>query len=158
MVGQTSPKNYQYIGSPQEGLYPKGPIPGMTPAQALTAIQTMSDHSHKWHDGSTSRNIKSSNSNDGLAALVKKLDHLGRDMKKKKESVYAIQVGYQIYEGPHIDKDFPLNEEVKQVEEVRYGEFRRTTPFNRSNGGKFRVGLPGYYTKTDNHPPYGERR
>ncbi|GJY26323.1 zinc knuckle CX2CX4HX4C containing protein [Tanacetum coccineum] len=117
----------------------QGPIPEMTPAQAFTAIQTMADHSQKWHDGMTSRNIGSSSSNDGLAALVNKLDNLGRDIKKLKESVHAIQ-------------------EVKQVEEVRYGEFRRTTPFNGNNGGKFRVGPPGYYTKTDNRPPYGERR
>ncbi|GJR38424.1 reverse transcriptase domain-containing protein [Tanacetum coccineum] len=78
-------------------------------------------------------------------------------MKKLKESVYAIQVGCQICEGPYLDKDCPLNEEVKQVEEVKYGEFRRTTPFNGYNGGKFHVGPPGYYTKTNNHPPYGER-
>ncbi|GJQ99738.1 hypothetical protein Tco_0522723 [Tanacetum coccineum] len=84
----------------------------------------------------TRRNIGSSSSNDGLAALV----------------------GCQIWEGPHLDKDCPLNEEVKQVEEVRYGEFKRTTPFNGNNRGKFRVGPPGYYTKTDNRPPYGERR
>ncbi|GJS77090.1 hypothetical protein Tco_0726971 [Tanacetum coccineum] len=51
-----------------------------------------------------------------------------------------------------------LNEEVKQVEKVRYGEFGQTMPFNRNNGGKFRVGPPGYYTKTDNRPPYRERR
>ncbi|GJZ70904.1 hypothetical protein Tco_0634755 [Tanacetum coccineum] len=83
------------------------------------------------------RNIGSSSSNDGLAALVNKLDNLGRDMKKLKESVHAIQVGCQICEGPHLDKDCPLNEEVKQVEEeVRYGEFGRTTPFNGNNGGR----------------------
>ncbi|GJV62718.1 hypothetical protein Tco_1473546 [Tanacetum coccineum] len=60
--------------------------------------------------------------------------------------------------GPHLDKDCPINEEVKQVEEVRYGEFGRTTPFNGNNGGKFRVGPPGYYTKTDNRPLYGKKR
>ncbi|GKD76073.1 reverse transcriptase domain-containing protein [Tanacetum coccineum] len=136
----------------------QGPIPGMRPAQALTAIQTMADHSQKWHDGTTSRSIRSSSSNDGLAALVNKLDNLGRDMKKLKESVHAIQVGCQICEGPHLDKDCPLNEEVKQVEEVRYGEFGRTTPFNGNNRGKFHVGPPGYYTKTDNRPLYGEKR
>ncbi|GJW66808.1 hypothetical protein Tco_0121232 [Tanacetum coccineum] len=136
----------------------QGPIPGMRPAEALTAIQTMADHSQKWHDGTTSRNIRSSSSKDGLAALVNKLDNLVRDMKKLKESVHAIQVGCQICEGPHLDKDCPLNEEVKQVEEVRYGEFGRTTPFNGSNGGKFRVGPHGYYTKIDNRPPYAERR
>ncbi|GKE96773.1 hypothetical protein Tco_1581628 [Tanacetum coccineum] len=111
----------------------QGPIPGMTPAQALTAIQTMADHSQKWHDGTTSRTIRSS---DGLVALV----------------------GCQICEGPHLDKDCPLNEEVKQVEELRYGEFGRTTPFNGNNKGKFRVGPPCYYTKTDNRPLYGEKR
>ncbi|GJS37689.1 hypothetical protein Tco_0536071 [Tanacetum coccineum] len=52
----------------------KGPVPGMRPAEALIAIQTMADHSQKWHDGSTSRNIESSSSNDRLAALVNKLD------------------------------------------------------------------------------------
>ncbi|GJU61543.1 hypothetical protein Tco_1243378 [Tanacetum coccineum] len=199
MGGQTRPRNYQYLGSPQKGLYPKaweryndmlykcpthdinshqkvnifykvlstmnrqfldsyGPIPGMTPAQALTTIQIMADHSQKRHDRTTRRNIGSSSSNDGLAALVNKLDNLGRDMKKLKESVHAIQVGCQICEGPYLDKDYPLNEEVKQVEEVRYGEFGQTTPFNENNREKFRVGPPGYYTKADNGPPYGERR
>ncbi|GKF06754.1 hypothetical protein Tco_0037422 [Tanacetum coccineum] len=78
-------------------------------------------------------------------------------MKKLKESVHAIQVGCQIYEGPHLDKEYPLNEEVKQVEEVIYGEFGRTTPFNGNNGGNVHVRPPGYYTKTDNRPPYGEK-
>ncbi|GJS23774.1 hypothetical protein Tco_0452406 [Tanacetum coccineum] len=99
-----------------------------------------------------------SNSIDGLAALVNKLDNLGRDMKKLKESVHAIRVGCQICEGPHLDKYCTLNEEVKQVKEVKYGEFGQTMPFKGSNGGKFRVGPPGYYTNTDNRPPYGEKR
>ncbi|GJZ14099.1 hypothetical protein Tco_0549329 [Tanacetum coccineum] len=60
--------------------------------------------------------------------------------------------------GPHLDKDWLLNEEVKQLEEVRYREIGRTSPFNGNNGGKFRVGPLGYYTKTDNRLPYGERR
>ncbi|GJV74043.1 zinc knuckle CX2CX4HX4C containing protein [Tanacetum coccineum] len=118
----------------------------------------MVDHSPIWHDRTRSRNIRSSSSKYGLATLVNKLDNLGRDMKKLKESVHAIQVGCQICEGPHLDKDCPLNEEVKQVEEVKYGEFRRTTPFNGNNEGNFRLGPPGYYTKTDNRPPYGEKR
>ncbi|GKE62483.1 hypothetical protein Tco_1512850 [Tanacetum coccineum] len=130
----------------------------MRPTQALTTIQTMADHSKKWHNGTTSRSIGSSSSNDGLAALVNKLENLGRDTKKLKKSVHAIQVRCQICEGTHLNKDCPLNEEVKQVEEVRYGEFGRTAPFNENNEGKFHVGPPGYYTKIDNHPPYGEKR
>ncbi|GJW43373.1 hypothetical protein Tco_0072172 [Tanacetum coccineum] len=133
-------------------------IPGMTLTQALTAIQTMADHSQKWHDGTSSRNISSSSNTDGLAAAISKLDNLGRDIKKLKENVHAIQVGCQIWEGPHLDKECPLNEEVKQVDEVKYGEFGRPAPFNRSNGAKFHVGPPGYYTRTDNQTPYGEKR
>ncbi|GJZ97005.1 hypothetical protein Tco_0669339 [Tanacetum coccineum] len=108
----------------------------MTPTQGSHNIHYHAppQHSQSWHDRTTSRNIGSSSSNDGLAALVNKLDNLGRDMKKLKESVHASQVGCQIYEGPHLDKDCPLNEEVKLVEEVRYGEFGRTTPFNGNNG------------------------
>ncbi|GKB54970.1 hypothetical protein Tco_0905723 [Tanacetum coccineum] len=44
------------------------------------------------------------------------------------------------------------------VEEVKYGEFGRPAPFNESNGAKFRVDPPGYYTRTDNRPPYREKR
>ncbi|GJZ77792.1 hypothetical protein Tco_0642464 [Tanacetum coccineum] len=117
----------------------QGPIPGMTPTQALTAIQTMADHSQKWHDGTLSRSLSSSSNTDGLAAIVSKLDNLGRDMKKLKENVHAIQVGCQICEGPHLDKECPLNEEVKQVEEAKYGEFGRPALFNESNGAKYHV-------------------
>ncbi|GJX10587.1 hypothetical protein Tco_0200446 [Tanacetum coccineum] len=74
-------------------------------------------------------NIRSSSSKDGLAALVNKLENLGQDMKKLKESVHAIQVGCQICEVPHLDKDCPLIEEVKEVEEIDnrspYGEKRQ---------------------------------
>ncbi|GKC72912.1 hypothetical protein Tco_1118795, partial [Tanacetum coccineum] len=50
----------------------------------------------------------SNNSNtNGLAAIVSKLDNLGRDMKKLKENVHAIQLGCQIYKGPHLDKECP---------------------------------------------------
>ncbi|GKD19182.1 hypothetical protein Tco_1208340, partial [Tanacetum coccineum] len=93
----------------------QGPIPGMTPVQALTTIQTMVDHSQKWHDGSSSRNIESSSNSERIAAIVNKLETLGRDMKKLKENIHAIQVGCQTCEGAHLDKDCPLNEEVKTL-------------------------------------------
>ncbi|GJS97292.1 protein kinase-like domain, concanavalin A-like lectin/glucanase domain protein [Tanacetum coccineum] len=89
----------------------QGPIPDMTPTQALTAIQNMADHSQKWHDGSSNRNI----------------------------------------DRAHIDKDCPLNEEVKSVEEVKYGEFGRSFPNNNRNDGRFNRG--GY-----DQPSSGERR
>ncbi|GJR04669.1 hypothetical protein Tco_0527653 [Tanacetum coccineum] len=73
----------------------QGPIPGMTPAQALTAIQNMADHSQKWHDGSSNRNIDSSSESEGIVAIVNKLENISRDMKKLKENIHAIQVGCQ---------------------------------------------------------------
>ncbi|GKB14845.1 reverse transcriptase domain-containing protein [Tanacetum coccineum] len=51
-------------------------------------------------------------------------------MKKLKENVHAIQVGCQTCEGAYLDKDCPLNEEVKGMEEVKYREFSRPFPNN----------------------------
>ncbi|GJY93680.1 hypothetical protein Tco_0509462 [Tanacetum coccineum] len=96
--------------------------------------KTMADHSQKWHDGTSNRNIESSSNFEGVAAIVSKLDNLGRDMKKLKKNVHVIQVGCQNCGGAHLDKDCPLNEEVKSIEEAKYGEFRRPSPF--SNGAK----------------------
>ncbi|GJY58644.1 hypothetical protein Tco_0458536 [Tanacetum coccineum] len=59
---------------------------------------------------------------------------------------------------PHLDKECPLNEEVKHVDEVKYGEFGCPAPFNGSSGAKFRVGPPGYCTRTDNQTPFGEKK
>nr|GFA87784.1 hypothetical protein [Tanacetum cinerariifolium] len=80
-----------------------------------------------------SRSIGSSSNSDGLVAIVSKLENLGRDMKKLKETIHAIQLRCQMCEGPHLDKDCPLSEEVKK-------------------GGR------GYFTRTDNRLPYEERR
>ncbi|GJR21808.1 hypothetical protein Tco_0970335 [Tanacetum coccineum] len=76
-----------------------------------------------WHDETMSWSIGSNSNNDGLAAIVSNLDNLRRDMKKLKENVHAIQVGCQICEGPRLEKDCPLSEEIKKVEEVKYEEF-----------------------------------
>ncbi|GKD93308.1 hypothetical protein Tco_1373145 [Tanacetum coccineum] len=54
----------------------QGPIPGMTPAQALTSIQTMVDHSQKWHDDSPSRSVCSSSNTEGIAAIVAQEDNI----------------------------------------------------------------------------------
>ncbi|GJV26426.1 hypothetical protein Tco_1379121 [Tanacetum coccineum] len=66
--------------------------------------------------------VDSTSSSEGIAAIISKLDSLGRDIKKLEENVHAIQVGCQTCGGAHLDKEFPLNEEVKSLEEVKYGE------------------------------------
>ncbi|GKB57781.1 reverse transcriptase domain-containing protein [Tanacetum coccineum] len=83
----------------------------------------MADHSQKWHVGSSRRSINNNNSNtEGIAAIVSKLDSLGRDMKKLKENIHAIQVGCQICGGAHLDKECPQNKEVNSVEEPSFEE------------------------------------
>ncbi|GJU35253.1 reverse transcriptase domain-containing protein [Tanacetum coccineum] len=99
-----------------------------------------------------------SNSNTRKRPNVSKLDSLGRDMKKLKENVHAIQLGFQTCRGAHLNKECPLNEEVKSMEEVKYGEFRRPPPFSQGNGAKYHVGPPGYYIHVDNLPPFGEKK
>ncbi|GJU53614.1 reverse transcriptase domain-containing protein [Tanacetum coccineum] len=78
------------------------------------------------------------------------------DLNNHQKNVYAIQVGCQNYGGAHLDKDCPLKEEVKSIEEAKYGEFGRPSPF--SNEAKYHVGPPRYYTRMDNRPPIGEKR
>nr|GEU58217.1 hypothetical protein [Tanacetum cinerariifolium] len=90
--------------------------------------KTMANHSQKWHDGSSRRNIDSSSNFEGIVAIVSKLDILSQDMKKQKENVHAIQVGCQTCRGAYLDKECPLNEEVKSMEEVNYREFGKRRP------------------------------
>nr|GEV86720.1 hypothetical protein [Tanacetum cinerariifolium] len=109
------------------------------------------------HDGSPSSRVSNDNSY-GIAAITNKLDSLGRDIKKPKENVHAIQVGCENYGGSHLNKESPLNEEVKSVKEVKYEEFGRPFPNNSGNDARYRVGPLRYYTRTDNQPPSGERK
>ncbi|GJU52172.1 hypothetical protein Tco_1225886 [Tanacetum coccineum] len=114
------------------------------------------DHSQKWHDGSSSKNVDSSSNFEGITAIVSKLDSLGRDMKKLKENVHAIHVGCQTCGGPHLDKECPLNEEVKSMEEVIYREFGRPFPNNNRNDGRFSRGVSRY--GSHDQPSSGERK
>ena len=74
--------------STRQMLDSQGPIPSMTPAQALKAIEDMADHSQKWHEGGSSRSI--AGNSDGITLITSKLESLGRDMKKLKENVHAV--------------------------------------------------------------------
>ncbi|GJZ13944.1 hypothetical protein Tco_0549174 [Tanacetum coccineum] len=102
MGGQTRPRNYQNTLDLSKWPLSKGPLAlGSCIRTVYTSALLMTSTIIK---RTTSRDIRSSSSKDGLAALVNKLDNLGRDMKKLKERP------------------------------------------------------PGYYTKIDNRPPYGEKR
>ncbi|GJV27257.1 DNA-binding pseudobarrel domain-containing protein [Tanacetum coccineum] len=112
----------------------------------------MVKHSQKWHDGASNRRTSNFNS-DGKAAITNTLDNLGRDMKKLKENIHAIQVSCKNCEEMHLDKECPLKEEIKRAEEVKYGEFGIG-----GNGSRYRVGPPRYYIRVENHPLFGEKK
>ncbi|GJX26834.1 hypothetical protein Tco_0233130 [Tanacetum coccineum] len=76
----------------------------------------MVDHSQKWHDGSSSRNIDSSINSEGITGIIR----------------------------PHLDMECPINEEVKSMEEVKYGEFGRPFLNNSRNDGRLNRGIAGY--------------
>nr|GEX37815.1 DNA-binding pseudobarrel domain-containing protein [Tanacetum cinerariifolium] len=72
--------------------------------------------------------------------------------------MHSIQVGRENCGGAHINKECPLIKEVKSVEEVKYGEFGRPFLNNNRNDARYYVGPPGYYTRVDNRPPFGEKK
>ncbi|GJZ27048.1 protein kinase-like domain, concanavalin A-like lectin/glucanase domain protein [Tanacetum coccineum] len=76
-------------------------------AKRLKDIHNFKQESDESLYQSWERNMSSSSDTDGLAAVISKLDNLGCDMKKLKENVHAIQVGCQICEGTHLDKECP---------------------------------------------------
>ncbi|GJX58909.1 hypothetical protein Tco_0290299 [Tanacetum coccineum] len=56
-------------------------------------------------------------------------------------------VGCRLCGGTHLDKECPLNEEVKGVEEVKYGELGRSFPNNGGNRSRYRVAQNEQLTK-----------
>nr|GEW69538.1 DNA-binding pseudobarrel domain-containing protein [Tanacetum cinerariifolium] len=76
----------------------------------------------------------------------------------QKESIHDIEAGCKICQGLQLDKEYPLKEEVKGVEEAQFREFRKPFSRNGGDGARYHVGPPGYYTRVDNHPPFGETK
>ncbi|GJR21494.1 hypothetical protein Tco_0970021 [Tanacetum coccineum] len=69
--------------------------------------KVMTDHSHNWYDGATTRE-----------SIIDSSDNI--DTKKLKENIHAIQVGCKICEGAHLTKECPLKKEDKAVEQSKY--------------------------------------
>ncbi|GJR51505.1 hypothetical protein Tco_1402026 [Tanacetum coccineum] len=91
-------------------------------------------------------------SSEGIAIITNKLNDLGHDIRKIKESVHTIQVGCEINGGMHLEKDCHLKEKIKSNKATRYGETR-----NGTKSASYQIGLSGNYTKVDNHPPFDKR-
>nr|GEV84893.1 hypothetical protein [Tanacetum cinerariifolium] len=93
-----------------------GPILRMRPTQALTTIQTMADHSQKWHDGTSSRNISSSSSDtDGLAAVIHDKKSKNTELKTSKKHVEEALVNETMESLKKIKINRPLFKEIRQT-------------------------------------------
>nr|GEV83728.1 hypothetical protein [Tanacetum cinerariifolium] len=86
-------------------------------------------------------------------SILKVTDTFCIPYKKLKENVQAIQVGCQTCGGAPLDKECPLNKEIKSMKEVNYEKFGRPFPKNNRNDGRFNRGALGY-----DQPSSRERR
>nr|GEV67723.1 hypothetical protein [Tanacetum cinerariifolium] len=86
----------------------------MTTTRALESIQEMADQSQKWHDEEGNREIRGSSS-EGMTIITNKLNDLGHDLRRLKESVHAIQAGCEMCRGMYLGKDFHLKEKIKSI-------------------------------------------
>nr|GEY53747.1 hypothetical protein [Tanacetum cinerariifolium] len=76
-----------------------------------------------------------------------------REINKVNKKVYVGQVGCELCKGPHYNKDCPLKEEGKILEEAYYTQF--DIPFQQ--GGQYKAAAPGFYQRNNRNPSYQER-
>nr|GEZ38527.1 hypothetical protein [Tanacetum cinerariifolium] len=144
-------------------------IPGVTHDAVMLRVFpiTLTRTAKRWVDRLTPRTV---NTWDLLkkafiqrycppSKTMKQLEKIRNFKKEGDETLYQAWERYNdlLYKCPTPDIN-RHQKEVKSVEEVKYGEFGRPSPFNRGNGAEYHVGPLGYYTRVDNHPPFRERR
>nr|GEV14874.1 hypothetical protein [Tanacetum cinerariifolium] len=97
-------------------------IPGITHDAIMLPVfsTTFTGATQRWVDRLSPRTINTWDCSKmpSFNAVTNKLDSPGRDMKKVKENVHAIQVGCENFRGAHLNKECSLNEEVsKEIKE-----------------------------------------
>nr|GEV59395.1 hypothetical protein [Tanacetum cinerariifolium] len=129
----------------------RGAIPSKTVADAKIAIQEMAEYSQKWcNETSKSKSTETSNE---LEAIQGQLNNLGREIKKVNKKVYATQVGCEQCKGPDYNKDCPLKEEGKTLEEAYYTQFS-----GLFQGGGYKAAALGFFQRNDANPSYQARK
>nr|GEU37780.1 lon protease 2, peroxisomal [Tanacetum cinerariifolium] len=93
---------------------------------ALKSILDMADHSQNWYNRATTWQRSNHNSND-ITVITNRLDSLGCDRKKRKESIHAMQEGCKSPQWVHLTQEFPFRKEDEAVEQVKYIGFLEET-------------------------------
>ncbi|GJZ27670.1 hypothetical protein Tco_0572317 [Tanacetum coccineum] len=102
-----------------------GPIPGMTPAEGLIAIQTMTDHSQKGNDGSPTQTVCSSNNSERMVAIASKLDNIETQIEQLTKEVHAKAstkvLTSSVGQCKEVYDDAPINKESSNKTNEIYG-------------------------------------
>nr|GEY71534.1 phospholipase-like protein [Tanacetum cinerariifolium] len=118
--GHTTSRNNQHLDMLKKAFIQRYCPPSKTVKQ-LKEIHNFKQESDETLYQTWERKV-SNGSSDGTVAIVNKLDSLRRDMNNLKENVHAIQGECETCKGAHLDKECPLHEECKRIEEVKYGK------------------------------------
>ncbi|GJT03580.1 hypothetical protein Tco_0824749 [Tanacetum coccineum] len=99
-----------------------------------TFVGNRDDDAHEHVEKGSTRRMCNTSS-DRIATITNKLDNLGRDMKKLKKNIHAIQVGCENCVGMHLDKElrrsfFCSNYIVQEIKKV-IGEVKKDVVFHK---------------------------
>ncbi|GJU02001.1 hypothetical protein Tco_1112339, partial [Tanacetum coccineum] len=98
-------------------------IPSRKMLDSEGLIPMMYDEATTWQ--------RSNHSSNNIAVITNKLDSLGCDIKKLKESIHAMQEGFKSRQGVHLTQECPLIKEDKEVEQDEWiNKFRENTDLN----------------------------
>ena len=99
----------------------QGPLTRKPPPEIKELIEEFSKHSREYHNPRNEVSRGAVNSvNDGMAAVIAKLDSLDRRMTKMDQTIHATRVGCENCGGPHLTKECDRDENGNKKAQIFY--------------------------------------